>query len=46
MPRILTLTAAYIYAGLTYHGTPSPAHKHKSGKHEAAEQGSGLVLGV
>ena len=46
MPRILTLTLADIYTELTYHGTPSPAHKYKSGKREAAEQGSGFVLGV
>ena len=46
MPRILTLTLADIYTGLTFHGTPSPAHKSESGKREAAEQGSGLVLGV
>ena len=46
MPRILTLTLADIYTGLTFHGTPSPAHKSESGKREAAEQGSGLVFGV
>ena len=40
------LTLADIYTGLTYHGTPSRAHKYKSGKLEAAEQGSGLVLGT
>ena len=46
MPRILTLTLADIYTGLTFHETPSPANKSESGKRGAAEQDGGLFLGV
>ena len=46
MPRILTLTLADMCIELTYQGTPNPAHKNKSGKRVAAEQGNRLVLGV
>ena len=46
MPQSLPLTLTGMYSGLTYYGTPTPVHKCRSGRREAAKQDNGLVLGV
>ena len=46
MPHSLTPILAGMYNGLTYYWTPTPVHNCRSGRREAAEQDSGLVLGV